>query len=113
MTHVGSVGDVVAVEGNGIAAYRTGEGILEQSHVVVIDIHIGKALDQDLIDNVARLEQVVHAGRVLSLDDGLLGMRVLAIELLSDLFLDRQRQDKLLVVLAHLDLIEQPLTLLE
>ena len=41
--------------------YRTGKGVLQQAHLVIVDVYIGKAVLQHGVDNVTRVEQVVDA----------------------------------------------------
>ena len=51
--------DIVAVEGDGTIADRRRKGMLEQSHLVVINIDIGKDILRHGIQDIARLEEVV------------------------------------------------------
>ena len=111
--HIDGVLDEEAVELDGILADGRGEGILEEAHIVVVDVNIGEHILQDVVEDVTRLEQVVDAHGVLSLHNAFLGTRVLAVELLRDSLVDGDGQRQLVVVLAHLHLVEQPLALLE
>ena len=111
--HVDGILNVETIECHGILTYRTGERILQESHLVVVDVHIGKHIFQGGIQNVARLYQVVNARRVLSFHDLLLAMRVFAIDVLRDGLVDADGQNQFVVQRAYLHLVQQPLLFLE
>ena len=113
VAHEDGVLYVVAVELYGILADRTGERILEQAYVVLVDVDVGKHVAQDGGQDVTRLKQVVDTHRVLSLDDALLCMGVFAVQLLTDRLINGDWQHQFIIILAHLHLVEQPLALLE
>ena len=81
--------------------------------MVVIEVNVSKDIFDDVIDDVARLEQVVHTFRRLTHDDGLFRTWVFAINLLRDGFVYADRQNVLACNVAHLYLLQQPGVLLE
>ena len=99
---------IEAVEGDGVFADRRGEGILEQTDLVFVEIDIGKHVLHHHIQHIARLEQVVDTRRLLTLDIGLLRLWVLAIDDLRHRLVDTDGQYHLLVILADFHLIQQP-----
>ena len=111
--HIDGILDVEPVERHGILADRTGKGILQQAHLIVVYVDIGKDVLQGRVQDVARLDEVVDARGVLSFHYLFLAMGVLAIDMLGDGLVDTNGQDELIVEWAHLDLVEQPLALLE
>ena len=113
LVYVDRVLDVIAVEGNGVLADGRREGVLQQSDLVVVDVDVGEHLFHHRVQDVARLDQFADACRILSLDDGLLVVRTAAVDVLGDRLVDGQWQDELVVVGAHLNLVEQPLLLLD
>ena len=110
--HHQRVFDIVAVEPDGILADRRGEGVLQHTNLIVVDVDIGKHVLHDGVQDIARLEQVVDTLGVDTLDDGLLIVRLLTINLLRDCFIDADRQDELVVIRTGLYLIDEPLFLL-
>ena len=111
--HIDRVFDVEAVEGNGRLADGRGKLVLEQADVVVVDVDIGEDLLEHGVEDVARLEHVVDAVAALPLDDGLLGLGVLAVDVLCHGLVYGDGQDALLVVGAGLDKVYQPRGALE
>ena len=103
--HVYRVLDVESVERYGGLADRTRKLILQQTHVVVVDVHVGEHLAQHGVENLSRLQHVVHTFRALALDDVLLYTRVLSINVLCNGLVVRNGQDKLAVVGRCLDLV--------
>ena len=108
---VDGVLDVEAVEGDGILADGRGEGVLQQSHLVVVDVDIGEDVLHGDVEDVASLNEVIDAGGVDTAYDVLLVVRVAAVDVLADGFVDGDGQDELVVVGARLHLVEQPLAL--
>ena len=111
--HIHGVLDIEAIEANGILSDGRGEGILQQSHLVVVDIHIGKHILEDGGEYISCLKQVVDTRRVLPFDNALLAVRVLAVYLLRQCFVHRDGQYQFFVVLAHLHLVFHPRHLLQ
>ena len=53
--------NIITVKTDGIISYRTGKRILEQSHLVIIQIHVSKNILQDGIEDITRLKQIVQS----------------------------------------------------
>ena len=64
--------NIITIEGDCILSDRTHERILQQSHIVVVDIHICKHILERNVKDVARLDKLVYTRRALSFDDTLL-----------------------------------------
>ena len=64
--HVDRIHNVIAVKRYGIFADRARERILQQAHLVIIDIHVGEDILQCDVQNVARLYQLVDTCGVLT-----------------------------------------------
>ena len=111
LVHHQRVLDIEAVEGDGILADGRGEGILQHAYLVVVDVHVGKHVLHHRVQDVARLHQVVDTRGVLTLDDGLLVVGLLAVYLLRYGLVDTHRQDHLVVVGTHLHLVDIPFLL--
>ena len=107
-----SILDIIAVEADGIFSDRRREGILQHTHLVIVDVHIGEHLLHHRVENVASLYQVVDTLGVYTFDDGLLIVRFLTIDLLRHGLVDTDGQDKLVVIRTGLDLVDEPLFLL-
>ena len=84
------------------------EGILQESYLVVVDIDIREYILEYCIENVSRLEEVVDSSGVLSLDDILLGVGMLAVDLLRDGLIHTDGQNEFAVVFAFLHLVLEP-----
>ena len=112
--HVGGVLDEEAVEADGRATRDgTDKGVLQQAYIVLVDIHVGEAVLEHSGEDVARVEQVVHARAALSQYDGLVGLGVLAIDVARDDLVDRDGQDELARFVAHFDVFLQEGQVLE
>lgn len=96
-----------------VSADRRCELILQQAHVVVVDVHVGEHLAQHSVENLAGLQHVVHALRALTLDDVLLHLRVFAVDMLRNRLVNAHRQDEFAVVWRGLNLVFHVGTLLE
>ena len=108
------VGEVVAVEVDGLlGADGADEGELQEAHVFLIDIDIGEAVGQHGGDDVARVDEVGDALVALAEDDGLLGLGVATIDLLTHLLLYGQGEDEFARLGADLDVILQEGEVLE
>ena len=53
--------DIVTVERDGILADGRREGELQQSDLILVEIHVGEHVLHHDVEDVARLEQVVDA----------------------------------------------------
>ena len=104
--------DVIAIERDGATTDRRGEGILQHTDLIVVDVHIGKDILQHRGEDITRLHKIVDTRRVHTLDNDLLVVRLLAVNLLRDGLIDRYRQNELVVVRTSLHLVDQPLLLL-
>ena len=106
VAHHQGVDDEIAVEADGIGrADGTSEGVLEQAHLVLIDVHIGEAVLEHGGDNFARVDKVVEALAALGLEDGLLLPGVAAVECLGDFLIHSDRKDELARFGAHLHMV--------
>ena len=112
LSHVGGVLNVEAVEGDGILSYGAGEMVLQQPHLVVVDVHISKDVLEQRVEDVSRLDELVDAGTSLSGDDVLGVFGVFAVDVLRDGLVDGERQDEFVVEGAQLHLVHHPLLLL-
>ena len=93
--HIGGVGQKVAVKTNGIGrGKRRDELILQQSHVVLVEVHLGEGIFEHGVDRVARVDEFVDAVRALPQHDMLGGVVTLAVDLLRHGFVHRERQDE-------------------
>ena len=104
--------DIIAVEANGILADRRGEGVLQQADLVVVDVHIGKHILHDGVQDITRLEQVVDTLGVDTLDNRLLVVWLLAIDFLRNRLIHADGQDEFVVIWACLNLVDEPLLFL-
>ena len=111
--HIDGVLQIEVVEGDSRSADRRRERILEQAHIVVIDIDIGENFLQGGVENFTRLDHLSDTIALLTLDDILLGLRVLAIHVLRHGLVDADRQGELAIVRRGLHLVEEVLTLAE
>ena len=110
--HLHRVYDIVAVELYGVFSYRTGEACLQQSYLVVVDVHVAEHVFHHCAHHLAGLYELVHAVHVLSHDDCLFRMRVLAVYLPRDGLVNHYRHYQLVVVWASLHLVHHPVGLL-
>ena len=90
--------DKEAIEAHGSAADGAGEGVLQQPHVVLIDVNILKDLLQCCVDHLTRGQQLVDAGVLLAMYDVLLRVWVFAENMLCYGLADRERHDYLACV---------------
>ena len=82
--------------------------MLENAYLIVVNIHIGKDILRNGIDNVARLEEIGDTHRALALNDSLLVVRITAIDFLGDSLVDTGRENKASRHLTLLNLIGEP-----
>ena len=82
--------------------------MLENAYLIVVNIHIGKDILRNGIDNVARLEEIGDTHRALALNDSLLVMRITAIDFLGDSLVDTGRENKASRHLTLLHLVGEP-----
>ena len=106
--HIHCVLYIIAVEGDGCLTDRRGEGVLQQTDVVVIEVYVGKHVFEHSIKYFARLQYVVDAITTLALDDGLCRLGVFAIHMLRHRLVDRDGQDALVVIGTGLHKVHQP-----
>ena len=111
--HIHRVGDIETVKRHGCLAYRANKLILEQTDMIVVDVDIGEDFLEHGVQNLACLQHVVHALRARTFNNVLLLLRTLTIDMLRNGLVHRHRQDKLVVVRTHLNLINDPLLVLK
>ena len=93
--HVGGVFDEVAVESYGTLAGDGAEKLrLHEADVVLVDIDFGEDVLQHRGEDVARVDEFIHARCALALHDGLLLVFVLAIDFLRHRFVHRKGEDE-------------------
>ena len=109
--HIHRILDIEPIERYGILADGTGKGVLQQSYLVVIDVHIGEDILQCHVEDVACLQEMVNARGILPLDDFLLTLGFLAVDVLGDCLIHGDGQDQFVVVRTEFHLVEQPLAL--
>ena len=80
--HIHRIFDVVMVEADGCSADRRWEGILQQAHVIIVDVHIGEHLFQGGVENLSGLDYLSDSIALLTLDDVLFGLRIFAVNML-------------------------------
>ena len=73
---------VIMVEADGSLADRRWEGILQQAHVIIVDVHIGEHLFQGGVENLSGLDYLSDSIALLTLDDVLFGLRIFAVNML-------------------------------
>ena len=94
--HHECVGNKISVKRDGGGRTDgTDEGILEQTYLILVEVHIREAVGQHTREDVARIDELTDTITALSLHDGLLLKRVLAIDDLAHLLVHGQGQDKL------------------
>ena len=103
---------VKAVERYGVFADGTGERILQQTYLVVVQINVREHVFHHRVKYFSCLYEVVYAGGVLSEDYCFLFFRTFPIQVLCYGFINRKRQNELVVVRTNLYLVEQPLAVL-
>ena len=70
------------VEADGCSADRRWEGILQQAHVIIVDVYIGEHLFQGGVENLSGLDYLSDSIALLTLDDVLFGLRIFAVNML-------------------------------
>ena len=111
--HIHRIFYIIMIEADGCSAQRRWERILEQSHVVIIDIHIGEDILDGCIQDFSGLDHLSDTIALLTLDDILLALRGLAINVLRNGLIHAYRQGELAVVRRKLYLVEEILSLAE
>ena len=111
--HIHRIFYIIMIEADGCSAERRWERILEQSHVVIVDIHIGKDILDGCIQDFSGLDHLSDTIALLTLDDILFALRVLAIYVLRNGLIDAYRQGELAVIRRKLYLVEEILSLAE
>ena len=111
--NIDSIFDIETVEADSILADGRGERVLEESHLIIVDIDIGEYVLEGGGEDITRLKEVVDTGSILSFDDALLIMRTLAIDFLGQCLIDRDREDEFVVIFTSLHLVLHPRHLLE
>ena len=79
--YIGGVFKIIAVETDGRArGDGTGEGILQQAHLIFINIHVGETILKHRGENIAGVEEIVDAVAALAQNYRLVSMGRLAID---------------------------------
>ena len=104
---------IIMVEGDARSADRRRERILQQAHVVVVDIHIGEGILEGSVEYLAGLDYLSDTIALLALDDVFLCLRILAIDVLRNRLVDAHRKGKLAVIGRGLHLVQKILSLAE
>ena len=97
--------NIEAIERDGSLADGRRKLILKQTHVVVVDVDVGKHLFKQRVQYLARLQQVVDTFLALALDYVLLLLRILTIDVLCNGLLHADGQDELVIVRRSLNLV--------
>ena len=113
VVYIDRILNVIAIETDGILADGTREGVLQEPDLVVVDVDIGKYLVHKGRQDVACLNEVVHTRGVHALDNRLLVVRVLSVDFLRDSLVYRDGENEFVVVGTTLNLVNEPLFLLE
>ena len=107
------VNQEIAIKRNGIVANRTHETMLQQSHIIRIDIHVGEAVLNHVRQNVTRAEEVVKSCVLCSKDDALLRLWRLAEYFATDGFIDGDGQNEATGLVAYFNMLFQERKTLE
>ena len=108
VVHHQRVDDKVAIKANGVSRRdRAAERVLQQSHILLVNVHIRKAILQHTRQNVACVEQFVDTIAPLSRHDALFRFRVFAVNQLRHRFVHRNRQNQFSRFVAHLHMFFQ------
>ena len=86
---------------------RAAERVLQQSHILLVNVHIREAILQHTRQDVARVEQFVDTIAPLSRHDALFRFRVFAVNQLRHRFVHRNRQNQFSRFVAHLHMFFQ------
>ena len=109
--YIDRVFDVIAIKGDGRTPDGTHERILKQSNIVVIDVDIRKNILHDHIQGFTRLQHLINALTLLSLDDAFLRLRLFAVDVLRYRFVYRDWENQFVVIAAGFNLVQHPLRL--
>lgn len=98
----------VAVKTDGVVRReRTDEGVLQEAHLVVVDVYRRKAVLQHRVEDVARSKNVVDAVGALTQNDAFLRVCRFAVNLAHHAFIYGDGQDALSRVVTGLHVVEQ------
>ena len=111
--HIDRVLYIIMIKGNSRSADRRREGILQQAHIVIIDIHIGKHVFHRGTQNLTRLYHLTNTISLLSLDDIFLALGIFAIDMLRYRLVDTHRESEFTIIGRFLHLVEQILSFTE
>ncbi len=106
VVHEERVDNEVAVEADGgTGGDGAGEGVLQQTHLVFVDVDVGEAVLEHGGHDVARVEQLVDAVGLLAYNDVLLRAWVFAVNLPHDGFVDGDGEDEFSGFVTHLNVV--------
>ena len=100
--------DIEMVETDGCRSYGRGESLLEERDLVVVEVDVAEDVLGHGVEDVARLYEFGDAPRGLSAHEVARGGGVATVEMGRGRLIDRDGEDKLVVVLRDLHLSEQP-----
>ena len=87
--------------------------MLQQSHIIRIDIHVGEAVLNHVRQNVTRAEEVVKSCVLRSKDDALLRLWRLAEDFATDGFINGDGQNEATGLIAYFNMLFQERKTLE
>ena len=108
LVHKCGVHNVKLIKRDGITGRnRTDERILQQTDIIVVNIHIRKDILQHRAQHISRCKQLVHTRRAHSFDKGLLTLGMFTVNFLRSGLVHRNREDEFIGFLTKFDLVFQ------
>ena len=111
--HIDRILYIIMVEGDTCSADGRREGVLQEPHIIIVDIHIGEHLLQGGVKNLASLYHLSDTVALLSLDDIFLALGILAVNVLRHGLIDTDGKSQFVIIRRCLHLVEEILALLE
>ena len=96
--NINSILYIISIERNGCFTYWTCKRILKKTHIIVINIHIGKNILQKCIDNLTCLNHFIDTFGLLSHYNFTLSLWIFSVNMLSYRFIYRQRKNEFVVI---------------
>ena len=108
LVHECGVHNVKLIKRNGVTGRnRTDERILQQTDIVIINIHIRKHILQNRAQHISCGKQLVHPRRAHPFDNGLLTLGMFTVNFLRSGLVHRDRKDEFIGFLTKFDLVFQ------